>query len=434
METTVNSQLNSEQKRSKLKPEFLSTLTLDEYIALWRELNPYFLSHVTRQGFRDHNAMVYHSAGLDEFHNGFVNIMQDGRLLRPPIVLSGLRNRDKDSVKQWLICHRIFEAENIEQAKKRLDNLLNYSLASAPKYPDKNAVHFAAQIVADDYYGGEVRNEIFFIFPSDVLASQYPFAFNGWEKDFRRPQSERKWNDVFLWPQNLEDLGISIDMGIVFLPKNTLVDPETGSKYASEIRVVDGKKKRVVIEGQSLVDSFISWGLKELNLISKNASFYRDKDPNYVQILFNQLVIEIHNLGFAKDASESVANEIINKIFIIPTFTEELLMNILRDTRANWQRPKNTIPAEKYWEGFFSKNPHLRPAHVVYYDGDPTDAVDKFLIEHGIKKDDFSPIDDPLLGFGDNYVSDMNNDPRANVGYRELMLISERIIEEYYLH
>ena len=198
-----------------MKPELLAGLTLEEYIALWRRLNPYFLSHVTRQGFRDHNEMIYHSAGLEEFHNGFVNIMEDDRLLRPPIFLSGLRNRDKESVKQWLIDHRIFEAENIEQAKERLDHLLNHHLASAPKYPDKNAVHFAAQIVADDYYGGERNNEIFFIFPSDVLASQYPFAFNGWEKNFTKPQSEIKWNDVFVWP-NIDNPGIPIDAGIVF--------------------------------------------------------------------------------------------------------------------------------------------------------------------------------------------------------------------------
>jgi len=59
--------LTNEEKRRFLTPEFLSSLSMDEYVALWRRLNPYFLFHVTRQGFRDHNAMVYHSGGLQEF-------------------------------------------------------------------------------------------------------------------------------------------------------------------------------------------------------------------------------------------------------------------------------------------------------------------------------------------------------------------------------
>src|SRR6185503_4609999 len=97
-------------------------------------------------------------------------------------------------------------------------------------YPDKIAVHFAAQMVADQFYGGERNNEVFFVYPSDFIASQHEYAFNGWEKDFTKPQSETKWNDVFVWPSNLENPGISVDAGLVFLPDHTPVDPETGSK------------------------------------------------------------------------------------------------------------------------------------------------------------------------------------------------------------
>ena len=206
--------LTNEQKRELLKPEILASLTTEEYIALWRRLNPYFLAHVTRQGFRDHNAMIFHSAGLNEFHNGFLNVMQDGRLLRPSIALTGLKNRDEASVRQWL-SDWVLQAKNENEAKERLNNLLHFHLASAPKYPDKTAVHFAAQIVADDYYGGEKGNEVFFVYPSDVLVSQYTYSFNGKEKDLTKPQSETKWNDVFIWtdPNNP---GIHVDSGIVF--------------------------------------------------------------------------------------------------------------------------------------------------------------------------------------------------------------------------
>jgi len=77
--------LTNAEKRELLKPELLAELSMDEYIALWRRLNPHFLSHVTRQGFRDHNAMAYHFVGLQEFHNGFVLVLEDGKMLRPPM-------------------------------------------------------------------------------------------------------------------------------------------------------------------------------------------------------------------------------------------------------------------------------------------------------------------------------------------------------------
>src|SRR3989338_7518522 len=249
--------LTNEQKRELLKPEVLAELSTEEYIALWRRLNPHFLSHVTRQGFRDHNAMVYHSAGLQEFHNGLVSVLEDEKILRPPIAVhEGLRSRDEATVKRFLD-DWVLQAENEEEAKDRLNRLLHFSFATAPKYPDQTAVHFAAQIVADGYYGGERNNESFFIYPSDILASQHHFAFNGWEKDFTQPQSETKWNDVFIWPSSVDNPGVLVDAGMVFLPETTLVDPETGSKYTSEMRTAEGEEKRVMIEDEKLISAFV---------------------------------------------------------------------------------------------------------------------------------------------------------------------------------
>ncbi len=251
--------LSNEEKREMLRPEVLAELSTEEYIALWRRLNPHFLSHVTRQGFRDHNAMIYHSAGLQEFHDGLTSVLRDQKLLRPPMaVRDGLLARDEASIKQFLEGWAL-KAGDEEEAKERLNAQLNHSLATAPNYPDETAVHFAAQIVADGYYGGESNNEVFFAYPSDVLASQHEFAFNGWEKDFTKPQSETKWNDVFIWPSTLDNPGIPVDAGVVFLPENTPVDPETGSKYASEIKTVEGAEKRVMIEDEKLVSAFIEW-------------------------------------------------------------------------------------------------------------------------------------------------------------------------------
>jgi len=115
-------------------------------------------------------------------------------------------------------------------------------------------------VVVDHYYGEERGNKVFFIYPSGIIASQYDFAFNGWGKDFTKPQSETRWNDVFVWLHTLDNPGIPIDAGVVFLPESAQVDHSTGAKYASEIRTIDGQEKRVMIEDTNLIDSFIKWG------------------------------------------------------------------------------------------------------------------------------------------------------------------------------
>lgn len=429
--------LTNEQKRELLKPEVLASLSTEEYIALWRRLNPHFLAHVTRQGFRDHNAMIYHSAGLEEFHNGFLNVMEDERLLRPSIALAGLKNRDEASVRQWLN-DWVLQAEDQQQAKERLNNLLHFHLASAPKYPDETAVHFAAQIVADGYYGGESSNEVFFIYPSDVLASQHPFAFNGWEKDLTRPQSETKWNDVFVWPESVDNPGIPIDAGIVFLPENTPVDPQTGSKYASEVRVIDGQEKRVMIEDTALVDSFVEWGKKldDQSPLKKLFTAYKEERHYCQQELkeecFTSIIRELESLGFRADASAALASKLISEMYWRDSFDQEILQGIAKGSGAHRKRAENTIPAKKYWENFFSNNLHLRPKHVQYYDGDPTTAVLEFQQQNNIGRADTSKTDGQLLGFEDHHVQDMEKNPRVNDGYDDLIAKADKIISDHY--
>lgn len=437
-EKIANSPLSNEQKRELLKPEVLSSLSTEQYIALWKRLNPHFLSHVTRQGFRDHNAMMYHSAGLQEFHGGFLGVMNDQRLLRPPMALGELKNRDEGTVKAWM-GDWILGEETEDKAREKLGNLMNFHLAAAPKYPDKTAVHFAAQLVADDYYGGESDNEVFFIYPSDVIASQHDFAFNGSEKDFTQPQSETKWNDVFVWPEVVENSGISIDAGIVFLPKNTPVDPETGSKYASEIQVVDGEEKRVMIEDHELVSKFVDWArqIDGSSPIRQAFKAYKDERNYYLQQdkkddVRRVIADGLEKLGFSEDAVQSLAEKLFTEMHWRETFEDEMSEHMVRETGAHYKRSENTVRAEDYWEGQFAQNPNLRPKHVIYYNGDPSRAVLEFQRTHGIGRANISETEGELLGFDDRHVTDMENDPRSNKGRQELIDIAEKIIREHY--
>lgn len=438
-EKVAETPLTNQEKRDLLKPEVLAQLSTDEYVSLWKRLNPHFLTHVTRQGFRDHNAMFYHSAGLQEFHDGLLNIVKDEKQLRPPLALGGLKSRDEVSVKMFL-SEWVLQAENEEEAAKRFDNQLHWSLASAPTYPDKTAVHFAAQLAANDYYGGEKQNEAFFVFPSDVIASQHNFAFNGWEKDFTHPQSETKWNDVFIWPNSQENPGISIDAGVAFLPENVQVDPNTGSKYASEVKNIDGVDKKVMVEDIDLINKYKEWakGINENSEIIQFARRYYnelnyDRQRSMGQEFDRLCLQEMVKVGFDQDSANAMLRSLTQTMMYWNVdISEDKFLEIIDGSSAKYKRARNTIRAKDYWEDYFSKNPDLKPKHIIYYDGDPTNAVYKFQQENNIGSADTSKVDGQLLGFDDHHITDMTNDPRANIGHQELVDLGNRIIKEHY--
>ena len=47
--------------------------------------------------------------------------------------------------------------------------------------------------------------------------------------------TEAKWNDIFVWPSKLDNPGVLVDAGIVFLPKSTLVDSNLQPGYYNVI-------------------------------------------------------------------------------------------------------------------------------------------------------------------------------------------------------
>lgn len=433
--------LTNQEKRELLTPEALASLSTEEYIALWRRLNPQFLSHVTRQGLRDHTGddiMVQHNSGYGEFTNGFIDVMQNSRRLFPPLAKIGLVDRDEATVKSFLSPF-LKNAPNAEKAEEMFLNFLTRHNAKAPKYPDVTATHFAAQMVSDRYYGGETANEVFFVYPSDIMASQYTFAFNGWEKDFTQPQSESKWNDVFVWTGDLNKPGVPVDMGIVFLPETVPVDPETGSKYASEIKIVDGQEKRVMIENTSLINSFVEWGkkLNDQSPVKQAFTAYKEERGYWKQEdlkgdYFIACSKELQDLGFSAVTSRGLANKLIEEMYVRESFDEEALKGIIEISGAHLKQAESTVPAKEYWESYFVKNPHLRPKHVQYYDADPTTAVFEFQQQNNIGRADTSKTDGQLLGFDDNHVLDMEKDPRANAGYDDLVATADKIITEHY--
>ncbi len=323
--------LSREQKDSLLDYATLAKLSTDEYLKLWRHLNPQYVSHVTRQGYRDHSAMVYHTAGLGEMANGFINTLKAGKTLQSFIsletgVLDSNLLDDKEALYSYMkevyfkggIPKSLLESENLSPDVIASTMGGSHGILSNPDgyWRDRTAVHVGANNVLNDHYGAESGNEIFYIFPADVVISQSGTSEGLLHRDehtFKQKwiapyTDEKDHNDVSVYAQG----GLPIDAGLVFLPKSILVDPNTGSKYRS--------------------------------------------------------------------------------------FNSETM------TGAMMTKEMGGISAEEYWERYFKEHPEEKPAHIIYYDGNPETAVAKTLIKNGIyvgNHGDTSGETGDCLGFDD---------------------------------
>jgi hypothetical protein len=450
-ESQANSPLSQEEKRQYLTPEFLESLSTDEYTALWKRLNPYFLAHVTRQGIRDH-ASPQHSAGLNSYSSGLTTICEDQQMLRPPIYIQGLKGRDEESVSQWL-GNWVLQAENEEEAKARLKGLLDESSSAAPSYVDKTAVHFTKQFVGDVFYGGETGNEVFFVFPTDVLCSQHTFGYNaneklpGAQRNLIRPTNETSWNDVFIWPTEKENQGIKINAGIVFLPASTMVSPETGSKYELEKRIKDGNEILAGVEDLQLVNELTA--IVEENALEEKfgtcvTKYNSSVDERERINLKEEFSRYLEQMGIPNDTSYSFSSKILGHGWLYLSewksqLTSEKLIELARTSNSLWKRPANPIPAKDYWTKYFSDHPEQKPKHIVFYDSSPTTAVNNFIQENGIGRANSSEVDGINLGYDDRVASIYSNrdendteikDPRIWEGYDELKATAMSLIEK----
>ncbi len=165
-----NQHLSVEEKERYLKPEILATLSMEEYLKMWRRLNPYWLANVTRHGVRDHASMLFHTSGLGEYSSGAMDLFQSGQLMTPIRVhlnISGNPQTDKESIKQLLGQHILADpskggARSAEEAKRRfLDLVQKNPYNTAYPYADMTALHFSAMDILNDYYGAEKNNDIF---------------------------------------------------------------------------------------------------------------------------------------------------------------------------------------------------------------------------------------------------------------------------------
>lgn len=233
----------------------LSSLSLGDYLATLGRYPGDVLTHVTRQGVRDHTGMIWHTAGVGENHDGFKGILRRGKLLS---TLQTEKERGMDLPEALGAClarYRLpqVDDETTDKYSMKIREEMLYHFNRAIENPneetssigghfgdlfDKTSVHFGVSGVLDHLYGSEKGNECFLVFPQAMaIQTEYQGTLFQWE-----PTSYH--NDVGLLPKDGE--GFSIEAALIFIPKNAQVDPQTGSKY----KIINGKAVEIGKDGE----------------------------------------------------------------------------------------------------------------------------------------------------------------------------------------
>lgn len=222
--------------------EHLASLSIEDYALLMRRFPGQMVTHISRHGIRDHNGMWEHSGGMGEWHDSFQNMLASKRMLSPLGVALSQAETNHDICKflnggNEVVTHRDVVEGDAEPTNPRnlVTALKRYTTdnGEGKDFHDKAAIHLAVEKVLNGIYGNERGNEVFITYPSSHIASQY--MFKNFDHDLLNPQdsSNDKHNDTYVWNRwkEGEEVGMSIDAGIVFLPENATVDLETGSLY-----------------------------------------------------------------------------------------------------------------------------------------------------------------------------------------------------------
>ncbi len=381
--------------------EKLSALSVEEYAELMKRFPGEMVTHVTRQGIRDHAPMREHSAGLGEFHNNFTSMLVDGRM-RSAIGIALQEHTKEDAMVKFLKLDRLDEllpgdtvTSPREKALMMHESNFEYSSSSSfAAYADKSSVHMAAELVLDDIYGGEHGNEIFFAYPSAHVASQ--FRYSGDLTD----EGGDKHNDKWIYTKDHE--GMSLDAGLTFIPEDAMVDPKTGSRYEvdAEGSPTPSKGARELLDARfqkkGFIQTFIQqlpWKMKEAgpqaeNLAQEAFREFGITDPTIQKMLVDEKVLE----EFAKLWGAEDEEDMVKKI------TSKYMM---RHTGAAYSLAGGAVSSREYWEKYFQEHPGEKPSKIVFYKGgDPSTALNEWRRKNGIIK----RAKDSTYGFSENRV------------------------------
>lgn len=432
--------MTKEEIEREFSAENLAKISLNDYVKLLRRVPPRFVTHVTRQGVRDH--VSHHDAGKGKYSGGFEKIVEAGKL--QSVLEQHLQGTiTRDIVKEVLSQHLRIPAEfaSIKEARQEIDDFLNRSRATnlaSSEIADRRALHVAMDYVADDYYGGERENEIFFVYPTAYVAAHNYLAPQTlpFSEELKLSDDEKRsqYNDFWIRSKKTGAGELPVDAAIVFIPERTPVDPETGSRYAldkdknpivnteeidrlkrvissPELRALwprmyehvagyraalnEKRKSDALLAKSETKPGTYAWSLvqekahrvvKEFEERSKDIEplikICRDKgikDPRFYEVFVSDDLEKWQALTSLFDRSER--DEPFKTVY-----DDEMLAERTRSLGIHFKIAENTVPSRAYWEKHF-KTTGKKPSKIVFYEQSiPSQALEAFKDRAGLKE------------------------------------------------
>lgn len=427
-EKWADAEYSEEDIEKYFSEEHLSSLSVDDYALLLQRFSGKMVTHVTRQGIRDHTGMVYHLSGTGKYANGFMKVVDDGRL-RSPLGIH-LVEREKEKVLQEYLLLEYFETK--KDALEYLDGIIKPEYQGSPgSYVDKMAVHFATEKVADKLYGSEKGNEIFFAYPSEYISSQY--YFEGQLDSENATDLQR--NDQWVWAN--EERGVALNAGVTFISEEARVDKKTGSRYKLDqnnepIENEDYKKlAKDFVESEEFMD-LAKEVIDKIFHIRTEEERSEIKKP-FTKILKDKFGMQDERLQNAM-LDFATLQECVNikrkQINNEPGDSTHTIDGAIEKALGNqgifYEESKDTISSKEFWEEYFAKNPDKKPNKIVYYKGqDPTKALNEWRNKKGIDH-----TKGKKTGLTKGLVS--RSSEQATSGMDRFKSLAEKVIDDYY--
>ena len=334
-----------EEIEEKFSAENLSSLSLEEYAELLKRVPPRFILHITRQGVRDR--VSFHS-GRGEMSDGFKKILSDGKIKSKLEQYLG-EIIEKDSVRSLFENYLRIPGDypTKKEAASRVTDFLTRHIGTNLAFSevaDVSAVHASMDYVGEEFYGGEPGNEIFFLYPTAYVASQYRIA-DQWDTpagfNMKESTMGSQYNDLWLKTKSQNKGELPVNASIVFIPKNTKVDPKTGSKYkiGSDSTPIQSENESFqLVDPETAMDSSEYWEqyFEKSGKRPSKIIYYEEATPNEALEAFKinagitddqHKDIDLKSL-FAEnimDTNKEMHLQMQEEIEIIARYSEELL-------------------------------------------------------------------------------------------------------------
>jgi hypothetical protein len=364
------SPLTPEEQEKYLSEEAMSAMNLEDYLILLQRLSGNFVTHVTRQGVREQSFM-YHSQGLGEFTNSFVDVLRSGKLQS---MLSSSESGPVSFTDKWLLQmigyyqdeKGMSEEDVVEQI---WDNMLKseFTDRGANMPADKSSVHFAANDILSGLYGAERNYDIYFYYPSEFIAYNYNhYRRNGPGFDSTLGE-DQQYNDIGVWN---EGRGMPIDAGLVCIPEDVPVNPETGSQY----ELGADKKPSPNPEMVKHLEWIKQNESEAINLVKELQELKKKEKGHAVPDNARELGTR---LGFTSD---EVFKQFWDSEVYYGNLPETTVRWAYEKTNNSLLRSREIVSSKDYWNSFFDKNPEMRPSKVLFYERN------RKFVTHGVSE------------------------------------------------